>query len=183
MAQNWLIIGLYVGVIYATLPFAPRLWFRLPGALISFPAVAAFVVLAPLLCVFFALFRQSKTDKVELSPWKTGVFVLLVFASWGLILQFAVAPAEVLHLLEYGGLGFLIGRALRVTNLVSWLTVGGCVLVFLIGAGDEGIQYLLPNRHFEVRDVWLNAWCGAAGLIATLLIPRPVPRPVSELSE
>ena len=43
-AKAWLIVGLYVGAVYATLPVAPRLWFSLSPFLISFSSVATFVL-------------------------------------------------------------------------------------------------------------------------------------------
>jgi len=76
-------------------------------------------------------------------------------------------------LLEYGGLGYLIGRAAKLSGLTPWPGLGCVGLVVLAGSGDEAIQYLLPNRYFEMRDILLNAWCGTVGLVAWLLLLRP----------
>ena len=101
------------------------------------------------------------------------LLVILALVSWLLTLQVAVAPTEILHLLEYGGLGYLIGWAAKISRFVSWPTLGCSVLVTLAGSRDEAIQYLLPNRYFEVRDILLNMWCGTVGLVAWLLLPHP----------
>jgi hypothetical protein len=51
------------------------------------------------------------------------------------------------------------------------------VLTATAGWLDEGIQYLLPNRWYDLADVALNAASGAlgAGLVALLrpLVPTP----------
>ena len=179
-AKAWLIVGLYVGTVYVTLPMAPRLWFSLSPFLISFSSVATFVLFLLLTCLAVFFFRQWKTTR-EYSVWNIGLCVALVLASWLLILQVAVAPAEIVHLLEYGGLGYLIGWAARVSRVVSWPTLGCLVLVVLAGSGDEAIQYLLPNRYFEIRDILLNAWCGTVGLGLWFLLPRPSRQRVAPL--
>ncbi len=171
-ARAWLIVGLSVGVIYVTLPVAPRLWFSLSPVLISFSSVAIFVLAFLLACLAVFLFRQWKKNR-DYPVWKAALLVILALVSWLLTLQVAVAPTEILHLLEYGGLGYLIGWAAKISRFVSWPTLGCSVLVTLAGSGDEAIQYLLPNRYFEVRDILLNMWCGTVGLVAWLLLPHP----------
>ena len=39
------------------------------------------------------------------------------------------------------------------------------VLTVLVGVGDESIQWILPQRFFEVKDVVLNAVSGVLGLL------------------
>ena len=180
-AKAWLIVGLYIGVVYVTLPVAPRLWFSLSPALISFSSVAIFVLALPLACLAVFFFRQRKTTRdspawhewQQRHVWRITLCIILVLVSWLLILQVAVAPAEIVHLLEYGGLGYLIGWAARVPRFISWSSLGCFMLVTLAGSGDEAIQYLLPNRYFEMRDILLNAWCGTVGLVLWFLLSHP----------
>lgn len=74
-------------------------------------------------------------------------------------------PEERLHFIEYGVLAYLLHRAL----LMDWGRAPAygwaLVLATLIGAGDEGIQYLLPNRYFQFSDICLNSASAALGLI------------------
>ena len=61
------------------------------------------------------------------------------------------------HMLEYGGLGLLLARALRtVFPSRSWLftTMLALALGLCIGAGDELFQSLIPGRDSTVFD-WL----------------------------
>jgi hypothetical protein len=41
---------------------------------------------------------------------------------------------------------------------------------YFIGMGDEIIQWILPSRHGEIMDVFLNGWGGVLGI---LLLPWP----------
>lgn len=77
---------------------------------------------------------------------------------------------ERLHLVEYGALGLLFWAALarRDERLGRDAVVDGVRTVvlatLLVGAAgwlDEGIQGLLPNRVYDLRDVGLNAGAGA----------------------
>lgn len=64
---------------------------------------------------------------------------------------------KVSHLLEYGGLGLLLARALRATlRPRSWLftTMLALGLGLGIGAGDEYFQSFVPGRDSTVFD-WL----------------------------
>ncbi len=40
-------------------------------------------------------------------------------------------------------------------------------IVFVFGAVDEVIQWILPNRIFDIRDILIN---GIAGILVQLLI-------------
>ena len=57
---------------------------------------------------------------------------------------------EEFHVLEYGVLGALAYRGRKGWVLAATLAVG------LL---DESVQSLLPQRHFQWSDVWLN-WAG-----------------------
>ena len=46
-------------------------------------------------------------------------------------------------------------------------------LTVLVGFGDESIQWILPGRFFEVKDVWLNAISGGLGLLVLRFVSGP----------
>jgi len=81
---------------------------------------------------------------------------------------------KIVHAVEFGGLGFLLARALakgfksprRKTFLV----------VFLLGAGlgllDECHQYFVPGRSADLLDAAMDAVGIAAGMVAFLWIRR-----------
>jgi VanZ family protein len=74
---------------------------------------------------------------------------------------------KLLHVTEYAGLAFLLGRAL-VGEGLGYL--GACVLAVVLtsayGASDEYHQFFVPMRSSDVRD-WAADTLGAAvGAIA-----------------
>jgi len=88
---------------------------------------------------------------------------------------------ERLHLLEYGVIALAL-RAAVAASLVARrpaLPAAGAAataaaLVATIAAGwlDEGIQALLPNRYYDVRDVGFNALAGGLALAVRALLGR-----------
>ncbi len=73
------------------------------------------------------------------------------------------APEEAIHFILYGLLGILVYRALThrlhdVTVYFAAALIGG-----IIGIMDEFIQWLIPQRYWGLRDVWLNFF--SAGLV------------------
>ncbi len=87
---------------------------------------------------------------------------------YGLILYIVNVPEEQVHFIEYGILSALIYIALThdIHNnvYVYFLSIH---IVFAFGAVDEVIQWILPNRIFDIRDILIN---GIAGILVQLLI-------------
>ena len=69
---------------------------------------------------------------------------------------------ERIHFVEYAFLGLLISRTIKVINLRGIIYTGS--LVTLIGSVDEIIQWFLPNRVGDMRDVFMNSVGGLSGL-------------------
>ena len=44
------------------------------------------------------------------------------------------------------------------------------VVTIAIGASDEGIQYVLPNRHYDPVDILFNSLAAFMAISATLII-------------
>lgn len=95
-----------------------------------------------------------------------------------LALASRLSPVEVkLHCVEYGILGALLYLAL-VERAGRWAVPGAILLTGAAGWLDEGIQYLLPNRWYDLDDVALNAISGALGAaVVALLLPTLGSRP------
>lgn len=97
--------------------------------------------------------------------------VALVYASLFLLLKRA---EEAMHFVQYGLVGGLLYAALderrRRLGPGGWLrrlpTVSAAVLTLALGWGDEGIQHLLPNRYYDLRDVAFNAVAGGLAITA-----------------
>jgi len=83
-------------------------------------------------------------------------------------------PEEKIHFAEYGLLSYLIYKALRVDFKNVQAFIGAFLLTSALGWGDEGIQYILPNRYYQINDVLLNIWSGALGLLLVFIFQREI---------
>lgn len=110
-------------------------------------------------------------------PGRREIWVTLgVVAVYGmLVLRMGIGPEERTHLIEYGIVAVFIyqalierwrnGRQVRAAALTVAVTA-------LLGLLDESIQWLLPNRVFDIRDVGFNALAGLMAVIASLAVAR-----------
>jgi hypothetical protein len=107
----------------------------------------------------------SNHERYGVSQYLWFAFISCLY---GLILYIVDVPEEQVHFIEYGILSGLIYIALThdIHNnvYVYFLTV---FIVFVFGAIDEVIQWILPNRIFDIRDILIN---GIAGILVQLLI-------------
>ena len=70
-----------------------------------------------------------------------------------------------MHLVEYGFMGYVFFKALIVDFSKGRAYIASFVITVLVGLGDECIQWVLPQRYFELKDVQLNALSGGLGLL------------------
>ena len=70
-----------------------------------------------------------------------------------------------MHFLYYGLIGWLALRAME-PGRERPPYLPALVLTGVIGLGDEAIQWVLPNRFFEWKDVGLNVLSAALALLA-----------------
>lgn len=163
----WIAAAAWVALIYSTLYFVRvPIEFLRERNLLRLTVVAAFLLAAA--TVLFCSLRRRPS-------WR-GVAVLGVFATAYLSVFLSMERAEEkLHFIEYGVLGGLVYAALlerrgrcQPTHVGGrwrrwWPAPAAVLLTSLLGWGDEGIQAILPNRVYELRDVGLNV---AAALLA-----------------
>ncbi|MEE4273636.1 MAG: VanZ family protein [Thermoanaerobaculales bacterium] len=163
--RRWLPVLAWVVVIYTTIPFVRGLreWFtgRWDAAFIAW-LVAASLAAAALAAVLFVLRRPTRLRRGGV-PWVIAVTVVLV--AWTFHLR--RSPEEAVHFIEYGILAFLIHRALRPAMPDALVFVAGALIGAVIGTLDEVIQWLVPDRFWDWRDLVLNA--GAGGLVQLAL--------------
>jgi len=159
--QAWGAALAYVIFVYSTIPLLPEVWAMLreytQGAVRHLGTV---IIVGGALALIFRLLR-----KVRGQIWRY-VGLLFAAAAYAYLLgEFARFPAERLHLVEYGFMGYVIFRALRMDVGKGWAYVGAWGIAVLVGVGDECIQWVLPQRFFEVKDIQLNAVSAALGLV------------------
>ena len=162
-AKRWGSVLAYTLFIFLTLPVMPRVWGMLyaeTGGMIRYAGNLVVIVLG------LALLPRLRRRKpiVYIGCVLIGVLYAL------LLLRINRSPAERLHLAEYGVLSFFLFAALRL-DLRGWPLYALALLVAGgIGATDEAVQWLLPNRVFDMRDIGLNILSSGLGLAAVGMI-------------
>ncbi|QFU74493.1 VanZ family protein [Halioglobus maricola] len=156
-SRLWALIWSYIFLTYATLPVMRPL-LRALKTNVGLESLAILVnaslLLAALGLVLLALRKGVTTTVLALLPLLT----IAAIAS-----QLSIAE-ERMHFLQYGLLGVLVVATGRARTWGLWLAM--LVFVAAVGALDELIQWWLPNRVGDWRDVAFNS---AAGLLGTAL--------------
>ncbi len=153
----WILIIFYVFFIYISLPFFPTfidtLRLFVSKESLNFLSLALTILFFLMLSVWvYKKNYKSQQFFLVISP-----LILLIFLSLNLEVW-----VERMHFVEYAFLGLLISRAVKVINLQDIIYTA--FLVTLIGAVDETIQWFLPNRVGDIRDVFMNSIGGLSGL-------------------
>jgi len=168
---RWLVVVLWIAVIYTTIPLVRRFReafiVRWPAELIGY-GVMAVVVGVTVAALVTLRRRQRRLDLVD-TIWLLGVAALLLIWTRHLMGQ----PEEAVHFLEYGVLGALLYRALRTKIPDATVFIAAALVGILVGTVDEVIQWLVPDRYWDYRDILLN---GGASVLVQIAIWRLVPR-------
>ena len=164
--QRWTLAGSWTGIIYATLYIARPVceffkqysWF--PVAV----NISIFLCIAVIVGIFL---KKKRLHQTLADP-----YLFLIIAGYGAGMMLISIPEERLHFIEYGILAALVYWALILDLENNRAYAWAFVITSLIGVGDEGIQYLLPNRYYQFQDVCLNSASAALGLIFIFVICR-----------
>jgi VanZ family protein len=176
----WLEAALWVAVIFATIPFVRRLreafvalW---PAELIGYSVMA--VVATAGIAAAVLLARRSHRLRTADMAWLTVVAAVVLLWTGALMAQ----PEEAVHFLEYGVLGVLAHRALR-TRTHDWTVfVAAALLGSVVGTLDEIVQWIVPDRYFDLRDIVLNGGASALVQVAIWRLAPVHPAPPSPQS-
>jgi len=163
---RWILVCAWTALIYLTLPMMPGVWAFL-GKFAWIPFVMKAGIIGAAAVSVIVLARKKYIRSV------TSFFLLFLLTGtylWGV--RVLSIPAERMHFIEYGVLAILVYRALVLNFKNGPAYTGAFIITSLIGWGDEGIQYLLPNRYFQWRDVGLNCASAALGLALVYVLTR-----------
>lgn len=117
-----------------------------------------------LFCVL-ACYLSSGKNAIKKIVLSGMVFSLAIFAASKMPLL-----EERVHLIEYGFLGFFAGKDYRGVKFGLFWTA---IFIFLIGTADEIYQRFLPQRVFDLRDIFFNLAGGTLGIILYALCSNP----------
>lgn len=159
----WSLIACYVAFIYSTLyimrPILNFLKETMKGYLNLSVGVMFLIILSLVLAHII-----SNRERYSVSQYLWFSFICCIY---GLVIYILELPEEQVHFIEYGILSALIYVALThdINNRSIYFL--SSLIVFVFGAIDEVVQWVLPNRVFDIRDLVIN---GIAGILVQLLI-------------
>jgi hypothetical protein len=174
---RWLAVAAWIVVIFTTIPFVRSLreYFvaRWPAELIGIGVIL--VVVAVCAAGLVLLWRRCPRLPVTDAAWLIAIAAVIVIWTWRLMGQ----PEETVHFLEYGALGVLLFRALSTHIHDRSIFAAGALIGILVGIFDEIIQWYVPGRYWDFRDIFLN---GGASILVQIAISRLVPAPPRPIS-
>ena len=153
----WILIVIYVLFIYVSLPFLPSLISTLRGFISKELLNLLSLVMSISFFLLLSVWVYNKQYKAKQFLLIISPLLLLTYLSLSLDVW-----VERIHFVEYAVLGLLISRTVNVNTLQGIIYSG--FLVTLIGSVDEIIQWFLPNRVGDMRDVFMNSVGGLSGL-------------------
>lgn len=176
---SWLFVLLFTALIFLTIPLARRIqqyvdtnWGRQ-----IFGWFVIFTVSLSIVAAVVYLFRH-KTTTVTRCIWL--IIIAAVYIKYTIRLM-AKSPEEAIHFIQYGLLGLLIYRALLHRHQNIGIYFVAAVIGGIIGTIDEAIQWAIPRRYWDLKDIWLN-FVGTALMqvaIAKGIKPHIVSKPIS----
>ncbi len=162
----WLWVVLVMAAIYATLGLAQQ-W----AQVLEERGLLDFTVGLFLLCMLL-VGLTILTQGLKVRPGGAEVAVAVgVATAYLLVLTRMTIPTERSHLIEYSIIGVLIYEALSERKSqgrrVPLPPVLAILITVALGALDEGIQWLLPNRVFDPVDILFNTIAGTMAVAAS----------------
>jgi VanZ family protein len=171
-ALHWAAVAGWTAIIYLTIPIGRRIqewvteyWTREAFMWIVFAAIAA-----GLLGAVVELRRRFASISLKQGAILAALATVFGAGTWHLRRD----PEEAIHFVQYGVLSLLLLRAYASRYGDRGAFVCAALLGSILGVFDEVIQWAVPQRYFDYRDITINVssiWLVQAGL-AGGLAPR-----------
>ncbi|MDY6933632.1 MAG: VanZ family protein [Spirochaetota bacterium] len=163
--RRFVYVIVFTAIIYLTLPFARLIseYLRTHNLLKHsiYILIAVFIVI----CCYL-IFRYIGYKLINI------ITILLFFTIYVLIIQRYDIIVEKLHFVEYGILSYLIYNSLTEQLSSRLIYPVSFIILTIIGWVDEIIQYYLPDRFYDIRDVCLNSLSGCLILILIYIVEK-----------
>lgn len=185
--NRWIGVIVYTLLLYATLPLGRPLLNLVKGVLGSSFSLSMNLILAGIAVTLLASIGREKTE-----PARKPVLMIIGIVLMLVVSPIAM-PEERIHLIQYAGLGYLVLRAAQPLRHSGHHPsahspaldpfqrekidrAGGAGyfkgesgwpwgLSSPSGSGMKIIQWILPNRIFDLRDIFFNWVGGIAGIL------------------
>ncbi len=175
-AKEWLAVAVWIMTIYGAIPFVRTLReafaIRWPVEILAI-AVMAIVAAAAGTALVVSQRRRHSIRWADVA-WLAGIAAIVIVWTRSLMGQ----PEEAFHFLEYGVLGVLLHRALRLEIDDPGVFVAAALLGTVVGTVDEILQWMVPERYWDFRDLVLNGGASVLVQIALWRVARQTNPPV-----
>lgn len=153
------------------------------GSAVARPVIEAFntamqgKTLLPILSLYFIagvlLLGWFIFVKKERNPERYIVFFILI-AAFVVLLYGGKHPEEKIHIVEFGFLSVVVYHALKqdLAGKERLLLVATSVLCSIVGILDEVVQYFIPGRVCDVKDMVVNVISSLLAVQAIRLFVR-----------
>lgn len=163
--RRYFYVIIYTAAIYITLPLARDIsTFFSEYNLLKYLIYCIVLSFVALCC--FSIFRYIGVKIINV------IIILSFFLIYLSIVNSYDVIVEKIHFVEYGLLAYLVFNALKKNIHINLLYPLSFILVTFIGWGDEIIQYYLPNRIYDLRDVLLNSLSGFLILLLIFIVEK-----------
>jgi len=164
--KYWSCVFAWTALIYSTLSVARPVCTFLKNTT-PFALLMNSLLIILLMAVSFYLASNRKVRRPS-----TYLLLIMTVAAYAYGLSVIQVPEEKIHFIEYGVLSCLILRALKADYQSRLAYFMAFTLTAILGWIDEGIQFLLPNRYYQIDDVMLNMVSGLLGLLLAYIGER-----------
>lgn len=145
-----------------------------------FTYVVLFVVCIGLAILLYLFIFKLKVKKISQYIWLFICAGLYIYHT----IQLRAHPEEAIHFLMYGLLSYFLFKALsyRIHDWTVYLTA--VFFVLFIGTTDEFLQWMMPQRFWDFKDVGLNMLAGGIFLLGVWkgINPTVISKPVKKIS-
>jgi len=180
--KAWLWVLLCSLAIFSTIPVARSIQKFISQTIgrMFFTYSIVFIVACGLVVLLYLFVFTFKVRKISQYAWLVICACLYGFLAF----KFHRHPEEATHLIEYGLLSYFIFKALQYETRDWTIYITTILIVLFIGTTDEFMQWLMPKRYWDFRDIGTNV---VGGLIFQLAIwkgirPGFIDQPVAKIS-
>ncbi|UCE41733.1 MAG: VanZ family protein [Candidatus Aminicenantes bacterium] len=168
---SWLLVILCILSIFLIVPIARtiRNFVETNWNVSLFGYSVLLVVVCAFLYCLCLLWLRLKIRAFSNYLWLAAIALFYVFFT----LKLWKRPEEAIHFLEYGLLGFLLFQALRHHIHDKGIYFIAFLIGALVGIFDETLQWMIPRRVWDFRDLGINAIAVGLCLVAIWKGIRP----------
>ncbi len=173
------LVLIYVFAIFALLPLTPRI-VELISRHIQIEMFVGGIFFTVFLAAAFYASRKKSVRRLRFS--RNGIVILAVFIGLLAICVMKIKLAvERIHILEYAILYFLLYRSSEIPADSNDRAFKCFALASSIGALDEAVQAILPNRFFAWKDIWFNVLGSGVGWMVYRLVKQSFEKKVGSV--